>query len=100
MPGYDRTGPAGMGPMTGGGRGQCNSANADVSNAFGGGRCFGRGHGRGYGRGRGGWAAAAPETPTMAPQDELAMLKTHASGIQTTLDAIEKRICALESEPQ
>lgn len=24
MPGFDRTGPAGMGPMTGGGRGLCN----------------------------------------------------------------------------
>jgi hypothetical protein len=24
MPGFDRTGPAGMGPMTGGGRGWCN----------------------------------------------------------------------------
>ena len=28
MPGFDRTGPDGMGPMTGGGRGQCNPYNS------------------------------------------------------------------------
>ncbi len=38
MPNFDRTGPRGMGPMTGRGMGYCGR-----------GRGFGRGYGRGYG---------------------------------------------------
>jgi len=41
MPGFDGTGPRGMGPMTGGGRGFCGPYG------------FGRGRGRGYGFGMG-----------------------------------------------
>jgi hypothetical protein len=81
MPGFDGTGPAGMGPMTGGGRGWCNPhsapyarygphnlpyaipASPDYTYGFGRprwgrGRGFwGRGRGRGWapGRGRGWW---------------------------------------------
>jgi len=75
MPGFDGTGPAGMGPMTGGGRGWCNPTNAPsagyrpygapyrvpASPIYGYGlarlrRGLGqgfRGRGRGFGRGRG-----------------------------------------------
>jgi hypothetical protein len=81
MPGFDGTGPRGMGPMTGGGRGFCASpaygARPGYAASFGwpawGGRGggFGRGMGRGMGRGRGrgfaypyanrpGWNAPAP----------------------------------------
>jgi len=72
MPGYDGTGPAGMGPMTGGARGRCDpygaydpygspySSHRSYPSAYGLGRprrgigrgFFGRG-GRGQGRGRG-----------------------------------------------
>jgi len=79
MPGYDGTGPAGMGPMTGGARGPCNPYNVPRAagnlnrppypaygaypQAFGarprwgmGRGAFGRrGRGRGGGRGRGRW---------------------------------------------
>jgi hypothetical protein len=76
MPGFDRTGPMGQGPMTGGGRGVCNPANTAGAGAYpyparptygagrprwglrlgrGGGRGGGRGFGRGGGRGRGRW---------------------------------------------
>jgi hypothetical protein len=84
MPGFDGTGPAGMGPMTGGARGWCNPYDAryagygpyrppypvpvDPTYAYGlgrprrglGRRFWGRGRGlgwgRGWGRGRGrGW---------------------------------------------
>jgi hypothetical protein len=78
MPGFDGTGPAGRGPMTGGGRGWCNPYNAGYTGyqpygppyaapvgpayAYGPGRPrwglgwgFG-GRGRGFGRGRG-WGA-------------------------------------------
>jgi hypothetical protein len=75
MPGFDGTGPAGMGPMTGGARGPCNPYNAPYAGyspyrpryavppnpnypyrfgrpSWGLGRGF-RGRGRGFGRGRG-----------------------------------------------
>ena len=58
MPGFNGTGPAGMGPMTGGGRGYCNPsqiaygpAPASAPGYWGAG--YGRGFGPGFGRGRG-----------------------------------------------
>jgi len=66
MPGFDGTGPAGGGPMTGWGRGSCDpsraaygpavpsrSGNWGVGRFFGWARGFARGYGRGFGRGRG-----------------------------------------------
>lgn len=63
MPGFDGTGPRGMGPMTGGGRGFCNPYGPIYGMGFGwpvwGGRggWYGRGMGmgRGIGFGRGMW---------------------------------------------
>ena len=53
MPGFDRSGPAGAGPMTGGRRGLCNpNTAASVPQGYGAG--FGRGYGMGRGR-RGGF---------------------------------------------
>jgi len=61
MPGMNRTGPDGLGPMTGRGRGACGTA-AGMGRGFGGGLGLGRGFGgargasRGVGPGRGlGW---------------------------------------------
>ena len=56
MPGYDRTGPMGSGPMTGWGAGRC-AGNQTQPARFGG---WGGGAGRGFGRGRGGWCAGGP----------------------------------------
>jgi hypothetical protein len=61
MPGFDRTGPQGQGPMTGGGFGYCGAGRrrGDLSalgggyGRPGGGRGFGSGRGRGMARGRG-----------------------------------------------
>ncbi|HPM41334.1 MAG TPA: DUF5320 domain-containing protein, partial [bacterium] len=62
MPGFDGRGPRGEGPMTGGGRGYCNSAGRGVSpqgrTLYGvgrGGTPWGGGMGRCFGGGRGGW---------------------------------------------
>ena len=51
MPGFDGTGPSGMGPMTGGGRGFCTVPAAGIRPRPFGRRSFGRGGGRGCGRG-------------------------------------------------
>ena len=59
MPGGDRTGPNGLGPMTGRRRGFCAGydvpgyLNPEPGFGFGPGRGAGRGFGRGFGRGRG-----------------------------------------------
>lgn len=59
MPGMDKTGPGGAGPMTGAGRGICATDHEGVIRRFlGRGRGLGRGLGRGRGAGlglRGGW---------------------------------------------
>lgn len=66
MPRGDRTGPAGIGPMTGRGLGYC--AGFPHPGFMTGGGGFGRGWGRGMGWGRGfgygrGWAWAGPAVP-------------------------------------
>jgi len=54
MPGFNGSGPVGAGPMTGGRRGLCNPANAEIETPFA--RSYGYGRGMGIGRGfRGGY---------------------------------------------
>ena len=60
MPGFDRTGPMGAGPMTGGARGLCNPATAAGARAFSGVYGYGGGLGLGLRRGfRGGFGRGA-----------------------------------------
>lgn len=113
MPGFDRTGPQGMGPMTGGARGLCNPAGTGYTAGglygYGRGMAYGRGFGRGFGPGRGlrrgygaGWY------PRMAPvsaypQDETAelnMLKAQATDMKSVLDDIYQRISELEKKAE
>ena len=120
MPGFDGTGPGGGGPMTGGGRGFCNPAGnpgygygRGFGRGFRGGRGAGAGWGRGYGRGfaQGGYPPAwggsygpnynpnyNPNYGTN-PEDELSMLKGDAEAVKKELDAINRRIQDLESNP-
>lgn len=104
MPGYDRTGPAGAGPMTGRARGVCNASRRDalpVGGAYGRGFGFRRG-GMGSGRMGAGWgrayspAAFAP--PVVEPAQELAYLKQQASDMSNALDAINQRIETLDTD--
>ncbi len=121
MPGFDGTGPQGMGPMTGGARGFCNPNSAyrpvygggfgmgrGFRGGFGGGFGRGRGYGRGFGR-RGAYqpygAWYGPADPYRAPyamkaEDELNILKNEASAIKNDLDEINKRIQEIESQSQ
>ncbi|AOY59433.1 MULTISPECIES: DUF5320 domain-containing protein [Desulfococcus] len=106
MPGYDGTGPIGRGPMTGGGRGFCNTGQPYIRRGVGGrtfgrgGRCFGfgLGHGWGAGRGRGGspFPAGWSSARTMSKAEELEMLRTESEELNRTLDDIRNRMEALE----
>ena len=123
MPGGDRTGPMGNGPMTGRAAGFCAGSGAPGSMNWGagGGQGFGRGMGPGFrGRGRGyrnrfwatglpGWGrfgaapawGAVPNPPAMgAPtqHEELELLKQQAQYFAQSLDDIRKRIDELGAE--
>ena len=108
MPGFDGTGPRGMGPMTGGGRGFCSPWG--VGAAFAG---YGTPPGAGYGYARYGWAGqahyppygmpttapgATPFAPQMTREQELDFLKNQAEAIKGQLEQIEVRMHGLESE--
>ena len=115
MPGFDRTGPMGAGPMTGGVRGHCNSATAGMTPAFAGSYGNGRGQGlrrgfrggsdSGMGRGRGFGRGYRWSRLTGGPvhqadaASEMEMLKADADYMQKSLDAINKRIDELSEKP-
>lgn len=107
MPGYDGTGPRGMGRMTGRGLGYCASpvlGRRLLGGAVGGGRGFrhpvGWGRGMGFGRGmrfgRGIYGTytgpQGPQDVPASPQEELAFLREQASGIEGELKRIQDRI--------
>ena len=120
MPGGDRTGPMGTGPMTGRGAGFCAGygapgyANPAPGRGFGMG--FGRGRGfwgRGFGGGgrgyrhwfyatgmpgwmRGGGYPAVYQEPT--PEMEKQALKDQANALQSELEAVKKRLSEIETE--
>jgi hypothetical protein len=115
MPGFDRTGPMGAGPMTGGARGRCNPSTAETIPAFAGGYGYGRGlalrrgfrgayghgrsRGRGYGRGFGWYPPALGPAYSMDAAGEMDILKADADYLQKSLNAINKRIDELSEKP-
>jgi hypothetical protein len=127
MPGGDRTGPVGRGPMTGRGAGYCAGYGVQgfVNPARGGG--YGRGHGWGRGAGgRGGWrhrhwycATGVPGWeraamdwpispppvlgafgPLMTREQELEALKQQARYFEQTLNDLKNRISEVESSEE
>ena len=122
MPGGDRTGPAGMGPMTGRGAGYCAGYPAPGYANAGFGRGFGRGRGGGWGRrnwfyatGLTGWQRGAygyptsgggmPYAPAFYPsgsglsrEDEFNALKGQAEYLEESLEGIRKRMGELEEK--
>jgi len=112
MPGGDRTGPTGMGPMTGRAAGYCAGysvpgfANPVPGRGYG----FGRGMGMGFRGGRGrrwafpypgydaGFPVAVPYPTNITEQQEMESLQKQAEYIANTLEQINKRITELESK--
>jgi len=122
MPWGDRTGPLGLGPMTGRGAGYCAGYGVPgYLNPVGGRGFYGRGAGWwGRGAGRGwrhmywatglpGWAragayptwgaAAYPYYPGQLSRDqEIELLKEHSEVLEKSLEDVRKRLSELESE--
>lgn len=115
MPGGDRTGPDGMGPMTGRAAGYCAGYDAPGymnpvpgrGMARGWGRGVGRGFARGFrgGRGRGGYYGAPaygypPSGYGYAPpttEQQADMLRSQAEYFENALKDIKKRLEELEA---
>ena len=112
MPGGDKTGPMGDGPMTGRGAGFC--ARRPGLAPAGRGRFAGGPYGPGYrgygsrpGRGGGyrarywseGWPrfVREPEEDTLSAADETKLLRAEAERMQSALDAIKDRLEQLET---
>jgi hypothetical protein len=127
MPGGDRTGPAGMGPMTGRAAGYCAGYPAPgFMNPVPGGGFWGRGRGGGrgwrnmyYATGLTGWQRAGSGLPAfgsppayplpyagpafatgMTKEQELDMLKGQAEYFEDTLDGLKKKIEELETKQE
>lgn len=113
MPRGDRTGPTGMGPMTGRAAGYCAGfdrpgfANPVGSRGYGMGfgRGFGgRGGGRGcrnmyYATGMPGWmrfGGYAAQMPVQNQASEVDALKAHAEALKEQLNSIQRRIGEIE----
>jgi hypothetical protein len=128
MPFGDRTGPQGLGPMTGRAAGHCAGYSVPGyanpvpgrgwGRGFGGGRGWGRGFGGGRGWGRGfGWGppwgapygpyapAYAPAygpayAPSYGPEDEVTALKDQARYFEGALEEIKKRLEEVETSAE
>ena len=120
MPRGDKTGPRGMGPMTGRGAGLCAGfAMPGYENPL-----PGRGFGMGFGRGRGAWSrgfggggrgwrnmfcatgqpgwmrfgVTATPVANSDPEMEKQALKNQANYLQSELDSIRKRLDEVEKD--
>lgn len=102
MPRGDRTGPMGMGPLTGRGAGFCAGFSIPGCRNFPGWAGFGRGRGLGrmfYATGMPGWAAYPPYPWAHAPNiDEKDVLRSQAEALENELHHIKKRLESLEKK--
>ena len=114
MPRGDRTGPEGIGPMTGRAMGYCAGSDSPgfvsgtpafagrgYGRGFGRGRGYGRGRGSGFGAGRGAYFAAAPTAPVSEEEvtkTQLTELKNLANSLENDLEIVKKKIEDLSAE--
>ena len=93
MPGFDGTGPGGMGPMTGGGRGFCSSLGTRAAKQpYGTRRCAP------YTFPRYGAYGFRPFAPRITRKQELEFLKREAEALRDELKELEKEIGVLSAE--
>ena len=96
MPGFDGTGPMGMGPMTGGGRGFCTVPLRPVGPAY-----AGMGLSMPYAAP---WRMPYIGVPSLAPEvargEELEYLKGLAQSMREDLHEIQGKIQQIESEKE
>lgn len=101
MPRGDRTGPEGMGPMTGRGMGYCSGYPAP---GYGRGRGFyrmGMAFRRGWGNWRRpAWGPAYGWEPDYEPVDERELLEQEAGYLKRQLDAVQDRLNKLEGNSE
>ena len=95
MPGFDGTGPMGMGPMTGGGRGFCSPWGAGASV-----RRFGFPRRAPYAYPYYGAYGFGPFAPRMTREQELEFLKTEARALRDDLKELETKIGKLSAEKE
>jgi len=99
MPGFDGTGPRGMGPMTGGGRGFCSPWGIGAAS-----RAYGVPPRAGYGYPYYGAGpitpGAMPFAPQMTREQELDFLKNQTQAMRGQLEQIEARIQELGSKSE
>ena len=107
MPGFNRKGPSGAGPRTGGGRGPCGTTVGSSRFSW---RGLLRGIGRGglpWGGGRGrcfgggtSWRQSrfAGPTPLGSVQDEAEALKTELAAAEEEIAAMKSRLAELEKK--
>ena len=107
MPGFDGTGPSGMGSMTGGARGFCASPAYGARPGYamglgwgGRGRGFGRGVGRGFAYGQAAQSGQIPYPNYMAPpafgaelspEQEINMLKQQVEQISNRISELQEK---------
>ncbi len=115
MPGFDGTGPSGMGPMTGGGRGFCSPWG--IGRVYGFGSRWGPGRAYRFGMGvpytgtvpyvypnvyprmsMGAVPGAYSYSPQMTREQELDFLRSQAEAIKGQLEQINARVKDLETE--
>jgi hypothetical protein len=99
MPGFDGTGPMGMGPMTGGGRGFCNPWGVGATL-----HTYGFPHWRGYAysyyRPRAFFPGSMPFAPWISREQEIGFLKNEAEILREQLRELEARIGQLSTEKE
>ena len=102
MPAGDKTGPKGMGPMSGKAAGYCVEQEIPGYASPGNDSGVGRGQGRGFGRGRGrrfrgGITGISNAAPTATREQELEMLKQQAEYFKKAGEEISARIEKIET---
>lgn len=97
MPAGDRTGPNGMGAMTGRGTGLC--AGFGAPGYMNGGPGAARGRGRGFGRGMGfgRWGAAVPAAAPTREQ-QIGALNAQTEQLEAQMKAVREQIQTLSSD--